>query len=184
MKRLSLCISFFCIALSFHACALFRYDIMTEVMKDQKIMPGKYTLILYGAMHGEDLETIALLDYEGDEITFEPYALQYNYEIKMHLGSDEALAEAGKFIKWYPSYIRSQLSVIRDRDGRVLGYEVRPIYLAVSTYGFSDVLRVHYYLTDKKVKVYISLDPSLERAIQGDGDGVDGEGEIDSESGK
>jgi hypothetical protein len=184
MKRLFTYISVLCVTVLLHACSLFRYDITTEVMKEEKIMPGNYTLILYGAMHGEDLETIALLDYEGDDITFEPYARKYNYEIKTHVQDDEALAEAVKFIKWYPSYVRYQLSSITDREGKILGYEVRPIYLAISTYGYSDVLRVYYYLIDKKVKVYISLDPAVERAIQGDGNGGDGEVEIDTESTK
>lgn len=133
-------------------------------------MPGTYTLILYGARHSEDLETLALLDYEGDGFSFEPFAREYDFTTKMHVGNGDVLEMATEFIHWYPSYTGSRLSKITDEKGSILGYELRPLYRAMSTYGYSDVLQVSYLLTDKKVSVYISLKRAVERAIEGNGD--------------
>lgn len=137
-------------------------------MKDKKIMSGSYTLILYGARHGEDLETVAFLDYEGDDIAFEPFAREDDYTIKKHLGEEEVLTEAVKFISWYPSFLSARLSRIIDEQERMLGYELRPLYMRTSTYGYSDVLNVNYRLQDKKVVIRISLKRDVESAIEGD----------------
>jgi hypothetical protein len=150
-------------------CSTFTSNLKREFLKDEEIMPGNYTLILHGAKHGEDLETIAMLDFEGDEFTFELHASEYKYETKKHMGDGEALEEAESFISWYPSFSRAQVSRITDEQGRILGYEVRPFYLRISTYGFSDVLNVYYELEDKKVTILIRLKRDVEKAIEGDG---------------
>ena len=123
-------------------------------------MPGNYTLVLYGARHGNDLETIAALDYEGDDITIEPVSPAFDYKKREHVKDGKALTEAKKFVSWYHSFRRVRLSRIIDEQGRVLGYEVRPIYSATATYGYSDVLNVSYVLKDNKVAMYISLKPA------------------------
>ncbi len=169
MKRNKLYILFVFLIINVSACSMFSPNLKREVLKDDMIRPGNYTLILYGARYGEDLETIAFLDYEGDDVVFEPFARADDYEIKYHVGDGEALTEATKFISWYPSFVSSQLSRITDTQGRVLGYELRPRYLRILTYGHSDVLRVRYSLKDKKVIIYVSLKEEVERAIDGNG---------------
>ncbi|UCD34697.1 MAG: hypothetical protein JSU90_10455, partial [Nitrospiraceae bacterium] len=125
---------------------------------------------LYGKRHGQDLETVAVLDFEGDDVMFEPYAREYDYRTVEHLDEKDALEKALTFISWYPSFLSGRVSALRDAEGRALGYEVRPIYMRVSTFGYSDVLNVHYVLRDGKVIFYVRLRKEVERAIQGNGD--------------
>ena len=173
MDRKYIWIIFLYLFIFANACSTFSLHLNREVLTDEKIMPGNYTVIFYGARHGEDLETIAVLDYEGDEFTFEPFAREYDYKLHEHVGDEEALIEAMKFISWYPSFVRAQLSRLTDKQGRILGYELRPLYSPIVTFGHSDVLRVHYQLKDKKVIIYIRLERGVERAIEGNGDESD-----------
>jgi hypothetical protein len=140
-------------------------------MKNEKIVPGSYTVIFYGARYGEDLETVAFLDYEEDEYTFEPYARERDYKTHKY-GEEQALKEAVKFISWYQTYWRTRLSRITDENDRLLGYEFRPLYRSISTYGYSDVLDVYYQLKDKKVVITVRLKREVEKAIEGNGDTV------------
>jgi hypothetical protein len=138
-------------------------------MKDGQIMTGKYSLILFGARHGFDLETIAFLDYEGDDTTFEPFSPEYDYKVKHHVEDEQALTEALKFISWYPSYLKARLSRITDMEDRILGYEVRPLYLPTTSFAHFDVLNVNYMLQEKKVVVRIQLKRSVESELEGNG---------------
>ena len=94
-------------------CSGITSNLKREVLKNEKIVPGNYTVIFYGARHGQDLETIALIDYEEDEYTFDPFANEYDYTTHKY-GAEKALTEAIKFVSWYPSYWRTQLSKITD----------------------------------------------------------------------
>lgn len=124
---------------------------------------GVFTLILYGGRHSDDIETIAIFDYEGDQYNFEPYAPEFDYRIKRGISAREALNEAEKFVSFHNSFYRSQLSKIIDNRGNIIGYELRPLYLPFS-YGVSDVLEVDYWLKEGgKVKVTIRLTPSVEK---------------------
>lgn len=53
----------------------------TEAAKASDVA-GTYTLILFGGTFADDLETFAMLDLEGDQYTFEPYAPEFRYRIK------------------------------------------------------------------------------------------------------
>jgi hypothetical protein len=138
---------------------------------------GAFTIILYGANYLDDLETIAILDYEGDDYHFEPYAPAFNYKVMKGVQDQEALKEAEKFVSFHSSFWKSQLSKILDREGVTIGYEVRPLYRPF-IYGFSDILDVYYWLKgDGKVKVIIRLDRSVESTgLSGDGPSCDGGG--------
>jgi len=139
----------------------------TEDAKVQEVT-GIFTLILYGAGHSNDIETIAILDKEGDQYTFEPYAPEFNYRIKRSVSAKEALAEAEQFVSWHSSFRRAQLGKIIDNNGNIIGFEVRPLYLP-TTFGLSDVLDVDYWLKDSKVIVKVKLKPSVEMMLR-DGD--------------
>ena len=141
-----------------------------EVMKNEKIVPGSYTVIFYGAKYGDDLRTIAFLDYE-DEYTFEPFANEYDYTTHKY-GEEQAFKEAIKFVSWYQTYRGTRISKITDENDRLLGYEFRPLYRSISTYGYSDVLNVYYKLKDKKVVIDVSLKREVEKAIDGGNDVV------------
>jgi hypothetical protein len=135
----------------------------TEEAKASEIT-GTYTLILYGGNYSDDLETIAILDREGDQYNFEPYAPDFDYRIKKGVPAKEALKEAEKFVSFHNSFWRSQISRIIDNKGNIIGYEVRPLYQPF-TFGISDILDVYYWLKEGGgVKVLIRLKQSVERS--------------------
>jgi hypothetical protein len=135
----------------------------TEEIKESDVK-GVFTLILYGARDINDIETVAILDLEGDQYTLEPYAPDFDYKVKKGLSEKEALDEAHKFISYHNSFYRSQISRILDDKGNPIGYELRPLYMP-PVFGRSDVLEVDYWLRDSKVKVVIRILPSIERAL-------------------
>ncbi|OGW36910.1 MAG: hypothetical protein A2Y97_05265 [Nitrospirae bacterium RBG_13_39_12] len=124
---------------------------------------GTYTLILYGRGFSDDLETIAILDKEGDQYTFEPYAPDFDYILKHQVKAKDALKEAENFISFHYSFWKLQLSRIIDKKGNTIAYEARPLYLPF-TFGVSDVLEVSYWFKESgRVKILIRLIPSIER---------------------
>jgi hypothetical protein len=143
------------------ACVSFAHAkyLRTLEAKDDEVS-GSFTLILYGGRHVNDLETIAILDREGDQYEFEPYAPEFDYKVKKGLPAGDALNEAKQFVSFHNAFWRSQLSKILDDKGNIIGYEVRPLYRPF-VYGRDDLLEVHYRIKDGKVIVYISLVPEV-----------------------
>ncbi|WP_333653778.1 hypothetical protein [Dissulfurispira sp.] len=160
MKRILYISAVLCIVL--FSCATGNY-LKTEGAKDADIK-GSFTLILYGSRHLNDIETIAILDIEGDSYSFEPYAPEFDYKIKKDIPAKEALEEAERFVSWHSSFYRTQLSRILDEKGNVIGYELRPLYRPLA-FGVSDVLDVDYRIEDGRVVVRIRLKPQIERML-------------------
>jgi hypothetical protein len=129
---------------------------------------GTYTVIFYGCNFLDDPETIAFLDKEGDQYTFEPYAPDFKYRVKKGIDGKDALAEAMKFVSCNTAFRRSQLSRILAPNGDTLGYEVRPLYQSF-VYGADDVLYTDYRLKDHKVIIYVRLIPSIQMMLEGGG---------------
>jgi len=121
---------------------------------------GSFTLILYGGRHVNDLETIALLDREGDQYEFEPYAPEFDYKVKKGVPAGDALNESGKFVSFHNAFWRSQLSKILDEKGNIIGYELRPLYRPF-VYGRDDLLEVYYRIKESKVIIYIRMKPEV-----------------------
>jgi len=143
-------------------CHAFQKALRTEEAKPDEIK-GTFTLILYGGSFLDDLETIALLDSEGDQYILEPFVPDFDYRMKKGIPAQEAFKEAETFVNFHPSFWRSQLSRILDKEGKTIGYEVRPLYRSF-TFGISDVLDVNYWLKAKgMIKVTIKLIPSIEK---------------------
>ncbi len=126
---------------------------------------GTYTLILYGGNYGDDLETIAFLDKEGDRYTLEPYAPEFIFRARKGLTADRALREAGEFIRSHAEFQREQFRSIRDEKGKIIGYELRPLYLPI-TFGTDDVIDVDYWLKEDRVMIYVKMKPSIEKRIK------------------
>jgi hypothetical protein len=145
-----------------HAFALSEH-LQTEEVKEDAVK-GVFTLILYGARDIGDIETLALLDIEGDEYTLEPYAPAFDYKIKKGLSEKTALNEAYKFIGYHNAFLRPQVSKIIDRKGNTIGYEVRPLYIPF-VFGRSDVLEVDYWLKGDTVRVTIKIALSIEKSL-------------------
>ncbi len=122
---------------------------------------GKFTLLLYGCSSRDDLANIAILDKEGDQYAFEIYAPDSSYTSKAGMNGEEALQEAGRFVRCNIRSERSRLRRILSPDGAVIGFELRPLYSTV-TFGKDDVLDVRYSIKDRKIVVYIKLDPAIE----------------------
>ncbi len=136
-------------------------------LKTEKASPadikGTFTVILYHASSSDDLETIAVLDLEGDGYRIEPYAPDYDYTVKKGVPAEKALSAAEKFVSFHPSFWRTELSKILDKSGNVIGFEVRPLYMPI-IYGVSNVLEVDYFpAKDGLVKMKINLIPSVNR---------------------
>ena len=64
-----------------HAFALSE-QLRTEEVREGDVK-GVFTLILYGARDINDIETLAILDLEGDQYTLEPYAPDFDYKVKV-----------------------------------------------------------------------------------------------------
>ena len=124
---------------------------------------GNFSVILYRGSYADDLETVALLDSEGDQFTFEPFAPDFDYVIKKGLSAEEALKAAEKFVTFHqPSFWRTQLIKIINPEGNIIGFELKPLYFPFA-YGRIDVLDIYYWLEKGgKIKVTIKLKPSIE----------------------
>ena len=131
----------------------------TVEAKDQEVT-GTFTLILYGGRHINDLETLVILDKEGDQYEFEPYAPEFDYKVKKGVTAGDALSEAKKFVSFHNAFWRSQLSRILDEKGNIIGYELRPLYRPF-VYGRDDLLEVYYRVKDGKVIAFIRLIPEV-----------------------
>jgi hypothetical protein len=154
---------------------------LKEPLKTEAALPadisGTFTLILYGANYSDDLETVAILDNEGDDYSFEPFAPAFNYTLKKGVQAQEALREATQFVSFHNAYWKYQLSKIVNHEGITIGYEVKPFYRPF-VYGISDILDIYYWLKGNgKVKVIIKLDNLVESTRLPGGDSPCGGGE-------
>jgi len=144
----------------------------SEVARSEEVS-GVFTLILWGNRFLDDLETVAFLDFEGDQYTFEPYAPDFDFTIKKGVPAKEALKRAEEFVSQNSDFQNSQVFRILDQSGVVIGYEMHPFYRPLR-YGHSDVIDVQYWIDNKTVKVKVRLKPWIER-MRFDG-GVDSKG--------
>jgi hypothetical protein len=133
----------------------FETSLNTEAANPSEVK-GTFTLILYGGNYYDDMETMVILDSEGDGYTLDLYVPDFDYRVIKGVPAKEALAKAEKFVSFHPSFWRSQLSKILDDKGNVIGYEIRPLYYPIA-YGASDVLDVHYWMK-KTVRLITSVE--------------------------
>ena len=136
------------------------HNLKTEEAKPDDVQ-GQFTLLLYGCSSRDDLANIAILDKEGDQYPFEIYASDSSYTRKAAMSGAEALQEAERFVRCNIRSERFRLRRILSPDGAGIGFELRPLYSAV-TFGNDDVLDVRYLIKDRKIIVHIKLDPAIE----------------------
>ena len=163
--RIHKCIGFAVVIVFLTSCAS---GLRTQAARDSEIT-GSYAGIFHGCNFFNDLETIVFLDKEGDQYTFEPYSPDFNYKVHKGFSAQEAVSEAKKFVNCSSSFSHSQISSVISPDGRILGYEMRPIY-SPFRYGVSDELYTNYQIRSNKVIITIRLVPSVERMIYDDVD--------------
>lgn len=123
---------------------------------------GTYTLLLHGGRYIEDLENVAILDREGDPYIFRIYAPEYDFTVRKGLPAREALEEAEKHVRSHRSVHRTLLKSITDKDGNILGYELRPLYFYLE-FGTSDILSVYHRISDGDVISSILLNYDIDR---------------------
>jgi len=157
MKRTPICAVLVVLAsLALLSCAGGKV-LKTQRLKDPSGVSGTYRLILYGARNSNDLETVAVLDREGDAYEIEPYAPGWRYKVLNGVKAGEALDIARQKVGYHPSFMSTTLKRIFGPDGSVIGYEVRPLYLLIS-YGVLDVIDVWYVPKEGgKVRMYVEL---------------------------
>ena len=156
------------ISLNLSACmSIAGNHLKTETAKPSEVT-GTYTLLLYGCRYPDDLENVAILDKEGGPYPVEIYAPASRYRIKSGLTADEALREAGQFVKCSVHYQESRMSGISDPAGAIIGYEVRPLYSPIR-FGMYDVLNIQYVMREGKIVVYIKLDPTVDMELRDEG---------------
>jgi hypothetical protein len=151
LKHLLRAVLLLCFAVGATSCSSLKQDIRTEGASEKEIT-GTYSLILYGGTYGNDVEAVAILAKEDSLYTIAPYAPEFDYKVIKHVPAKEGLAEAYSFISRHPDFSREQIARIVDSSGRVIGYEVRPLYRAF-TFGAPDVLYTYYWRKGDKVFV-------------------------------
>ena len=129
---------------------------------DPAEVQGKFTLLLYGSSSRDDLANIAILDKEGDTYSFEIYAPDFSYTVQSGLNAAQAIQEAERFVGRNIHFERSRLHRILSPAGAGIGFELKPLYPAV-TFGRDDIIDVRYSIKDRKVVVHIELDTGIER---------------------
>lgn len=149
----------FLIVLLFKAEYVSAEFLKTGKAREEEIQ-GAFSLILYGGRHINDLETVAFLDIEGDHYEFEPYAPDFDFRIKRNMSAEDALKEAKNFVSFHNAFWRPQFSKIFDLDGKIIGYEMRPLYRPF-VYGRDDLLEIYYRIKGKKVIIEIRLTPDF-----------------------
>jgi hypothetical protein len=138
-------------------------SLKTDLANAEQVQ-GVFTLILYSGSWPQMIGNVAFLDREDDRITFEPYAPDFDYKIFKGIPAKEAIARAEAFVSTHSSFHHSQLACIRDEYERIVGFEMRPVYLP-TTYSTSDSLFIDYSLRDNKIIIHIRINPDVERML-------------------
>ena len=138
------------------ACGLsLKHEIRTEDASEKEIA-GTYSLVLYGGPSVNNLATVAILGKEDSPYTIVPYTPEFDYKVIKHVPAKEALAGAFSFISRHRDFSRAQFARIVDSSGKVIGYEIRPLYMSF-TFGAPDLLDIYYWRNGDKVFVKMRL---------------------------
>ena len=136
----------------------------TTEIEESGIKGAIFTLILYSGTWPNAVANVAFLDREDDRIALEPYAPDFTFKLMKGLTSAEAFARAEEFVSHHSSFLRSRIAAIADEYDRVIGYEIRPLYLQ-TTFGSEDILDISYRQKDNRVDIYIKLDSNIEQKL-------------------
>jgi hypothetical protein len=144
----------------------------TQSIQDPGTLTGFYRLILFHDDSFYGLKTIAFLEAEESGHSLEPYVDSYDLEVLSHVSGKVALQQALDFIKsqkGHHFYMNYQIGEILSKEGRTIGYEVRPLYDS-TTFGVADVMTVTYSLKENGVvKVNINLIDKVIKQLNADG---------------
>ena len=156
------------------SCASNRAYIQTTDARNSDIT-GSYTVFLYGANHYNDIATVAILAPTDGQYAFDIYAPDWAYRTVKGVPGKNAVAMAESFVSWHSSVLRTQTAKILLPDGKIIGYEIRPLYMSTE-FGRADVMYVDYFPKgNNRIEVHVHLYPDIEKKfISGGGrDGGD-----------
>ena len=143
----------------------------TQSIEDPALT-GFYRLILFHDDSLYGLKTIAFLEAEESGYSLEPYVDSYDLAVLSHVSGKVAFRQALDFIKsqnGHHFYANYQTSAILSREGRTIGYEVRPLCDS-TTFGVDDVMTLTYTLKeDGIIKVNINLLDRVMKQLNSDG---------------
>ncbi len=161
------------LAFSFIGACAGRHPLRTAPVAETDRIRGMFRVILYGTASYDWLESVALLDREGDGYLLEPYAPDFNYRVLQNVDDENAIDEAIHFISAHQDYYAFATKKILAEDGKTIGYEIKPTYYPF-VYGFREVLDVDYFLLENgTVKVTIEVIPPVrELFLGGDDPGI------------
>lgn len=149
--------------LLFSACSL--AGLASIPFDENDSITGTYKVFLYGANHASDLETAVFFDLEGDDYNMMMRAAESKYSILNGLAGPDAIKTALKFIKFHRNYSGYEINKILGKEGRIIGYEVKPTYLLFS-YPVSEVIHISYQLKEHgNVFVSVFLDKAVDDMI-------------------
>ncbi|HXX54419.1 MAG TPA: hypothetical protein VEI28_07630 [Thermodesulfovibrionales bacterium] len=144
----------------------------TQSIQNPGTLTGFYRLILFHDDSFYGLRTIAFLEAEGSGYSLEPYVDSYDLEVRSHVSGKVALEQALDFIKsqkGHHFYTNYQISEILSKEGKTIGYEVRPLCDS-TTFGVDDVMTLTYTLKeDGIIKVNINLLDRVMKQLNSDG---------------
>ncbi len=136
---------------------------------DPSELNGAYTLMLYGCHYPDQINNVAIFVAENSKYQVEIYDLDTSYKLKKDVPSQQAFADADSFVRCSTYRVwQTQLLRIPDGSGGTIGFELRPLYVPYE-FGMPDVLRTTYTLRNGVVRVYIKMDPDVEKALEASG---------------
>jgi len=137
---------------------------------DPAEVSGTYTLLLHGCKYGDQIDNVAILVDEHSRYPVDIYDIPLSYTVKKGIPAKEAIAEATAFVACSTFRVwQTRVSRIDDDSGGTIGYEVRPLYFPLEISN-PDPLQISYFLRKDGVRVYIRIDSTVERDLEGAGD--------------
>ena len=134
---------------------------------DAEVETGSFALILHSSQGQRYMDTVAILDIEGDAYEIEPAAAPYNFTVVEGLTGQQALQTARRFIDFYAGHNTTGQQAITSPAGDVIGYELRPLYHPF-VYGVSDVMDITYdHQPQGRVIVSVELLFHVEQQLRG-----------------
>jgi len=139
-------------------------QLRTDYTAYPESLPGAYTVYLWGRAYAGDPISAVILDQEGDPYEFYLYTASFNYVKLSAKSGAEALAIASEYLG-IRDRRRIEVREVRDREGKAVGYDLRPPrYL--SHLGGPESLLIYYLLEEKgRIKVLLEISPAYERRL-------------------
>ena len=137
----------------------------SRLAEEIEFVPGNYRTILYGANYGDDLETVAFLDIEGDDYILKPFGADFKFTIQERMAGLEAFDTARKFVAFHRSFRNVEHREILAPTGQVIGYEIHPMYHSLE-FGTDDPIVITYSLQEGNVvEIVVRLKEEVEEVF-------------------